>query len=128
MLGTVRSGEKVPQEEQDAASQAFLSSLKTGGGAPEGTPAQAATALQSPRVVEERRIRGDSYSDLVDLGESIQSPPRAKPSAASWRPRPGRRRRTRMGPSSSYPATRASTTSPTVRAAPRQIAQCALTG
>ena len=86
-LPTVKSGEAQPQAELDAASEAFLVTLKTGGGAPEGTSALVTT----PRL--ERRVRGDSYSDLVELVSSLESPvsrdvQRSVLAAATWPPPP----------------------------------------
>lgn len=85
-LATVNSGEMQTQAQQEAASEAFLQSLKTNDGAPEGTPALVTT----PRLA---RVRGDSYSDLVELISSAESPAsreaqRSILAAATWPPPP----------------------------------------
>lgn len=82
-LQTVVSGEAQTREQQEAASEAFLESVKTGDGAPEGTP----------KLQISRRVRGDSYSDLVDLLSSAESPAsrdaqRSVMAACSWPPPP----------------------------------------
>ena len=99
MLGTVTSGTEVDPAAQEAASAAFLAAVKTGGGAPEGTPAATATsalsgARQARGMEAARKVRGDSYTDLQGLDGDEPMSPAAQAArfnmiaASSWPPPP----------------------------------------